>query len=184
MDEGITAATNLNECTKLQEARDPTLNDIAWLDQAGHVFDDLTSGITTCTIGSGDMNRAILLDINLRARFSTDLLDVLATWSDDSTNLLWINLEGNDAWSVLGHLLTWSADGFVDLAKDVQACFKCLCKPFNKDITGNALNLGVELQRGDTVSRTGNLEVHVSREVFHSLNVSKDCVLTRCFIGD
>jgi hypothetical protein len=184
VDEGITASTNLNKRTELQEACDPTLDDITWLHQPGHIFDYLAGCIATCAISCSDVNRAILLDVNLRTCFSTDLLDVLATWADDGTDLLRINLQRDDTWSVFGHLLTWSTDGLIDLAKDVQAGFESLGKAFDKDITGNTLNLSIELQGCDALSRTSDLEVHIAGEVFHPLNISKDCVLTGCFIAN
>ena len=184
VDEGITASANLNKRTELQEACDTTLDDITRLHQPGHIFDNLAGCIATCAISCRDVNRAILLDVNLRTCFSTDLLDVLAAWADDGTDLLRINLQRDDTWSIFGHLLTWSTDGLIDLAKDVQAGFECLGKAFDKDITGNPLNLCVELQGGDALSRTSDLEVHITGKVFHSLDISKDSVLTGCFIAD
>ena len=54
----------------------------------------------------------------------------------------------------------------------------CLFKGSHHGFHAQAINLDVHLDTADTIAGTGNLEVHVTKMIFITKDVCKDCVFT------
>ena len=63
------------------------------------------------------------------------------------------------------------------LVEDVQPSTLRLRQRFAHDLSGDAADLDVHLQRGDAVSGPGDFEVHVTVVIFCAGDVGKDGVL-------
>ena len=48
-----------------------------------------------------------------------------------------------------------------------------LCDRFLHDRTGQAVDLDIHLDGGDTIMGTGHLEVHISEEILQALNIGQ-----------
>ena len=64
--------------------------------------------------------------------------------------------------------------------KDMCSCFFCSCNRFADDLFCQSMNLDIHLDRCDTFVCTGYLEVHISEEVFESLNICKYKIIIIC----
>ena len=135
-----------------------------------------TCGFGGRTVGCADEDRAVVLDRDLGSGVFLDLVDHLALRADDLTDLVDWDLDGDDARCVLRHLLRLG-DRFVHLVENdetgVTGLGECACKHRCRD----TVELRVELQCGDEVTRTGNLEVHVTESVLGTEDVGQRDVL-------
>ena len=82
-----------------------------------------------------------------------------------------MDAEGNDAWRVLGHLLTRRVDGLVHLTQNIHAPILCLTQGDFHDFPGNAVDLDVHLQGIDAVLGAGHLEIHVTQVILVTQNI-------------
>ena len=76
-----------------------------------------------------DVHRAIVLDVDFATGFFDDAFDVLATRPDQRADLLGIDLDRDDARSVLAHFLARLGNDFGHFAEDEQAGDCALSRP-------------------------------------------------------
>ena len=100
--------------------------------------------------------------------------DDLTAGPDDVADLVGRDLDGDDARSVLAHLLARNLDRLHHLAQDEGAAFLGLHQRGAQDVDRQALGLVVHLHRRDAVLGTRDLEVHVAEEVLEALDVGQD----------
>ena len=146
----------------------------AYLNITNHTKDDIGCLASGFLIDCSDEDLSILLNIDLSTGVCSDLLDGFATRADNRTNLLRVDFDGEDRRSELGEVTTWGIKGCGDLAEDLQASLASLLEGLHHNFARNTLDLGIHLNGGNAFCGTGNLKVHVSGEVFHSLNISKN----------
>ena len=112
-----------------------------------------------------------------------DAADVLTTWADEGADLVWIDLDGVDAWCVLAEVGTALWKVLAHDREDLHACGGVLLDRFECDVEGETLDLEVELEAGDAVLRARDLEVHVAEVVFRAEDVGEDDVLADLAVG-
>ena len=115
---------------------------------------------------------AIIRDINLNACAGNDLIDRLTTLSYYITNLLRIDLYGNDLRRIRSNFLTRCCDSRHHTISHNK--FSCLTASGNStfhDRFCQSMNLDVHLDRRDTIMCTRHFKVHIAEKVFQSLNV-------------
>jgi hypothetical protein len=95
---------------------------------------------------------SIIGDVDLRASLLLDAADDLAAWSDDVTDLVGWNLDGDDSRCVLAHLGARLGDHLLHLVEDVVATFPGLFKGLGKDHRIEPGHLDIHLQTGDAVT--------------------------------
>jgi len=76
----------------------------------GEIADHLLGELALLHIRRGDVNAARLLDVDLGASGSTDLLNDPSSWPYDLADALRIDLDNEDTWCVLGQAGAWRCD--------------------------------------------------------------------------
>ena len=74
-----------------------------------------------------------------------------------------------------------SRDRLIHLAENMQTAFFCLFKGMPHDFESYAGDFDIHLQRGNTVSGTGHLEIHVAEVVFVAENITENLVIFAFF---
>ncbi len=121
----------------------------------------------------GDLDGAVVLDVDGGAGLLGDLADHRAALADDVADLLRVDLQRDDRRRPLGHLGARLADDLVHLAEDVQAAVARLVQRDLHDLRRDALDLDVHLQRGDAVAGAGDLEIHVAEVILVAEDVGQ-----------
>ena len=75
------------------------------------------------------------------------------------------------AWRVIRNTATRGSENLIHLAKDMQTSLLCLLKCDFHDLLGDTLDLDIHLQRGNTISSTGNFKVHITQVIFIAKDV-------------
>src|SRR6476659_1673683 len=119
--------------------------------------DDRTGGLGGLAVGRTDVDRAVVLDGDLGAGVVLDLVDDLALGADDLTDLVDRHLHRDDPRGVEGHLAR-GVDGLGHHVQDRHAGVLGLGQRAGQHVGGDAVELGVELERGDELRRAGDLK--------------------------
>ena len=127
---------------------------------------DLPLGLgDLCVVGARDghdADHAVVVDGDVGAGLTLDGVDDLALRADDLTDLVDQDLEADD---LRGGFLNFLTDGLEHDVEDVETGLTGLRQRTGEHVGGNAGDLGVELQGGDEVGGTGDLEVHVAERI-------------------
>ena len=131
---------------------------------------------------AADVDGAVFLDVDLRARLFLDLADRLAAWADDRADLFGVDLDRLDARRErrTGRAVARRCVSSILSMMNMRPSLAC-ARAFLHDLQRDALDLDVHLQRGDAIRRARDLEVHVAQRVFHALNVGEDGVVAGGF---
>ena len=131
-------------------------------------------------VDRGDRNDSVLavvVDTDVGSGLGLDRVDHLALGPDDLTDLVGRDLDADDLGRCLGELGAWAVECLGHDPEDLQSGVTGLIQRRCQDIGGDAVDLGVELQRRDHVGGTGDLEVHVAEGVLGSEDVGEGGVL-------
>ena len=123
-----------------------------------------------------DVDRAVVLDGDLGAGLVLDLVDHLALGADDLADLVDRDLDRDDPRRVRRHLVG-RVDRLVHHVEDVQPGVLGLGQRRGQHRGGDAVELGVQLERGDELRGAGDLEVHVAERVLGAEDVGQRDVL-------
>ena len=124
-------------------------------------------------VGGGDLDGAVVVDVDLGARLLDDRADDLAARADDFADLVDGDLHGLDARGVGGELAAARGQRLAHLVEDVQPAVLGLRQRLLHDLGRDAGDLDVHLQRGDAVRGAGDLEVHVAEVVLVAEDVGQ-----------
>src|SRR5699024_420122 len=147
--------------------------DLAGFDVARDVVDALDGQIGGVLVDGGDVDRAIILDVDAGAGLVGDAANRGTALADHVANLLDVDLHGEDARRPLRDLGTRLGNGLLHGFEDVQPAFARLGQRRFHDLAGNAADLDVHLQGGDALGAAGDLEVHVAEVVLVTENVGE-----------
>src|SRR5215217_7716344 len=175
--EAILGAEEVHERAEIGGLDHGTLIDGADFGFVGDRADPLDGGFNLRAVRRGDLDRAVVFDVDLGAGLFDDLADHLAAGADHFTDLVGRDLHGFDAGSELADFGTRSGDGVGHLAQDVDTTTLGLLERDLHDLLGDAGDLDVHLQRGDALVGTGDLEVHVAEVIFVAENVAENSKL-------
>ena len=134
----------------------------------------LIAALIELAAGGGDLDGAVVGNVDLGAGLLHDLADDLAARADDLADLVDRDREHFDARRMLAELGACLRERLAHLAEDVQAAVLRLRKRDPHDLFGDAGDLDVHLQRGHAALGAGHLEIHVAEMVFVAENVGKD----------
>ena len=123
------------------------------------------------------------IDFDIIARLD-DLVDHLAVWSDNLTNLFRIDIELLDLRSIGSDIFSRFADCRHHIFQNLRAGNLRLCQSFFKYFLCDSCHLDIHLQCCDTLACTGNLKVHVTEVILHTLNIRQYGVLSVFLIHD
>ena len=174
MHEAVFRAEEVHERAELHD-----LHDLAFVDRAdfrlsGQADDPFLRSVEAFFFDSRDLHRAVVLDIDLRARLFDDLADDLAARADDVTDLVDRDLHRDHLRSIFRNLVTCARHRLVHLVEDVQAAAVRLGEGSLHDVERDRVDLQVHLQRGDAHFGAGNLEVHVAKVIIITQDVGQD----------
>ena len=174
MDQTVLARGDLHEGAKLHQAHDAAVVQLADLGDKHDVVDALLRGVAGGGVGGGDVDGAVVVNVDLRAGVGDDLLNDGAALADDLADAVGIDLHGDHLGRVGADLRTRLGDaGQHDLVEDLHARVIGDVQRVLDDRHGQAVVLEVHLNGGDALLRTGDLEVHFAVEVLHALNVDE-----------
>src|SRR3972149_371540 len=143
------------------------------LDLARQALDPLDR-LARVLAGDGrDLDRAVVLDVDLGAGLFLDLADHRAALADNLADLLGVDLDGDDARREVAHGGAGLGEHLGHLVEDGEARRVGLLQAVADDRLGDALDLDVHLQGRDAVARAGHLEVHVPEGVFLAQDVGE-----------
>ncbi|CCZ19729.1 putative uncharacterized protein [Candidatus Apopatosoma intestinale] len=136
-------------------------------------IDDSLGILCGLLVNCENINRAVILDINLSACLGNNLLDYLAAGTDDIANLIGIYLHCYHLGSILAHFLSGSGNSLEDnFIYDIISALVSLCESLPDYFRCKTVNLQIHLNGGDTLVCAGNLEVHIAVEIFETLNIN------------
>ena len=140
-------------------------------DDAADPFDRLVGGPG---IDRRDLDRAVILDVDLGAGHLADLADHLASGADDLADLVLRDGQGGDPGRVLAYPLARARQRNVHSVEDVEPPIARLAQRDLHDFLGDPGDLDVHLQGRDPVAGAGDLEVHVAQMVLVAEDVGED----------
>ena len=132
--------------------------------RVGDAVDDRERRLRLRPVGRADVDRAVVLDGDVGAGVLLDLVDDLALRPDHLADLVDRDPHRDDPRRELAHLVR-GVDRLEHHVEDRQAGVLGLRERPGEDGCRDAVELGVQLQRGDEVPRAGDLEVHVAVRV-------------------
>ena len=118
-----------------------------------------------------DLSRIVVGDVDLRAGRLGDAADRLAAGPDEQADLLGVDLDRLDARGVLAEAGAGRGQRGDHRLDDFDAGVAGLEDRGLGDLEGQAVDLQVELESGDTLGGAGDLEVHVAEVVFFTEDV-------------
>ncbi len=169
----VFAGQQVDQGAKVQNLGDRAFVDLADFNFSGDLLDATFGFLRLGRISRGDGDGAIFIDVDLGAGLFGQRTDDRAALADHVTDLLGVDLHGEQARGEGGHFGLGLGHGFLHLAQNVHARFLGLCQCDLHDFLGNALDLDVHLQRGDAVGGTGHLEVHIAQMIFVTQDVGQ-----------
>ena len=174
MDEAVLARGDLDERAELHQAHDAAIVELADLGHEDDIVDALLRSVARGGVGGGDVDGAVVVDVDLGAGIGNDLLDDAAALTDDLADALGVDVHGDHLGRILADLGARLGDaGQHDLVEDLHARVIGDLKGVLDDGHRQAVVLEVHLDGGDALLGTGNLEVHFAVEVLNALNVDE-----------
>src|SRR5207247_2049950 len=170
----ILAREKLNETAKFLNRDDLAAVNFPDLGFGSHAFDFASGDFHAFGAGRIDVNRAVVLNVDLAAGLFDDAFDVLAARADEGTDLLRVNLHGDDARGVLAQFFAGLSDGFGHFAQDKQTGHASLFPCFGHDVVRQSAQFEIQLKAGDAASGAGDLAVHVTERVFPADDVGEE----------
>src|SRR6185312_7776611 len=159
--EPVAAAEEVHEGAEIDHLHDLAGVDHADLGLGDDALDPVDRGLALLGVDRGDLDGAVVLDVDLGAGGLGDLADHLAASADHFADLVLRDGELGDARRVLADALARAAEALGHLAQDVQAAVLGLAQRHPHDLLVDRGDLDVHLQRGDAALGAGDLEVHV-----------------------
>lgn len=133
---------------------------------------------------SGDRKESFIVYIHLHLEFPSDFLDGFSTLSDHFTDLFLRYGHAYDEWCERGELFPRGIEVLGHILSDrFQRSFR-LGQHSGDDFHRKPFDLAIHLQCCDPVLGPSHFEVHISEEIFLSLDISEDLVISGLFIED
>src|SRR5450759_176260 len=171
--EAVLVGQHFHEGAEGHDAHYLALVDPADLDLVGQALDPVDRTLAALLVDRRDEDATVVLDVDLRARLLGDLSNHLASGADDVADLVGVDHDRGDARRVGAHLAAGLRKHREHLVQHEQPRFASLLERLREDLVREALYLDVHLQGGDSVTRAGDLEVHVTEVVLDALDVGQ-----------
>ena len=175
MHEAIFARQDGDESAKVHQSSNLAVVNTPDFNVSSDQFDATRCLPARFTINRRNTYRTVVVDIDRSTGLFSDRTNDRTALADNITDFLRINFHGDDGWSPLRHLATGLTDDLVHFIQDVQTCSTRLLQRGVHNFTCDALDLDIHLQSGNTVCRTGHLEIHVAKVVFVTQDIGQYC---------
>ena len=174
MNESFLASDDVHEGAEIHQARDRAVVDGPNLCRGGEVLNHLDGCLGPFGIGTGDGDRAVVLDVDVRARGRLDLANDLTARPNDLANLIDRDLNGRNSRRVLRQLRPGFGNRLGHLVKDVIAADLGLFQGPPHDLACDPGYLAVHLKGRNPFTRAADLEIHIAEVVFVPEDVGQD----------
>jgi len=176
--------SKFNESSDRNDLCNLTLVDSADLGLEYDALDDLLSSESAVAVDRGDEYATVVLDIDLSAGISDDLLNNLTARTDNFSDLIGMDVHGDHLGSVRRYLVARTGDSLENvLVDDVVSTLMSNLECLLDDLGCKTVDLEVHLNGCDTLVSTCYLEVHIAVKVLKSLNVDH-CGPRTVLLGD
>ena len=172
MNHAFLLRSKFNERANRNDSGDNTFVNLTYNRLKDYRFNHCTSSFKRSLVHAGNEYGAVLFDIDLSACICNDLLDNASLLTDNVGDLINGNLHCYHLRSIFGNLRSGCGNCLeYYFINDVVASLVGNCESFLDYLRRKTVYLEVHLNGGDTLVSSGYLEVHVSVEVFKTLNV-------------
>ena len=165
MDQAVARAHVVDEGAEVDGLYHLAVVDGADLGLGGDAANPLDSGLASLLVDGGDLDRAVVIDVDLGPRDFTNLADHLATRANDLADLIAGDGDDGDARRVLADRLAGRRERPRHFVENMQTAVARLGQGEFHDLLGDRGYLDVHLQRRQAVDRARHLEVHVAQVV-------------------
>ena len=141
------------------------------------ISNDILSAIDGILVRGVDGHISFIINVNLNACFSDNLVDGFATLTDDNLDFVHINLDGINLRCSWCQFWTRCWDSCFNQIQDFKAGLLSLSQGLFQDFWGNPCNLDIHLQGGNSLAGTRYLEVHIAEVIFQTLDVCQNSVV-------
>src|SRR5262245_42908526 len=146
--QAVGAGHDLDERAEVDHLPYRAAIDLADLRLRGETADPVDRALHGRTVGGGDEDGAVVLDIDLAARLFHDAADGLAPRTDEITDAVRLDAQRDDAGRVGRQFRAWRRQRLVHRAQDVEASRARLLERLLHDGAGHAADLDVHLPGG------------------------------------
>src|SRR5512139_2194603 len=174
VEQPVGSREDLDEGPEVHDLAHAALVDLPHLGLLHDPLDDGDGGARRVGVHRGDLDRPVVLDVDLDARLLLDPPDDLASRADDLPYPVGLDHHHVDPRRERGEFGPVRGDGAVHLLQDVEAPLPRLPQGGEQDLAADAADLDVHLDGGDPVPRPGDLEVHVAQMVLVPEDVGED----------
>src|SRR5476649_2887398 len=171
--QAILAWHDLHDGAKVQQFQHGAFVGLAHFDRCRQLFDAALGFLAGSSIDGSDGDHAFVADVDLGTGFFGQRADHGAAFADHVTDFFRVDLDGDQTRCEIGQFGFDVRHGFLHFAQDVLAAFLGLRQRHLHDFLGDAHDLDIHLQRGDTVAGTSYLEVHVAQVIFVAQDVGQ-----------
>ncbi len=147
VDEAVDALLQLDERAEVGRLDHLAGDDVADLDVLGHRQDALGDGLAGLHVGRGDVDGAVVLDVDLDAELLAETLDGLAALADDEADLVGVDLDREDARRVLRQLGARLGQHGEHLVEDEQPSDRRACSSASRRISNVTLEILMSICR-------------------------------------
>ena len=174
MQQAVPVGEDLDERAVRLDALDGAFEDLSHLRLPGEPLDDLHGLGRRGLVGGGDLDAAVVLDVDPGSGLFLNRTDGLTAGSDDVADVVGVDRDRDDARRVARNVGPRPGDGGFHDVEKVQAPTARLLERALHHFAREPGDLDVHLQRVDSIARAGNLEVHVAVVVFLPGDVGED----------
>ena len=161
-----------NECTKVFNTHYFTGENLTFFKISCNNFDIVECFIHHFFFCTTYRNCTCLININFYACFINNCIDCFSTLSDYITDFIRVNLNLNNFRCIFAYFFSRLCNTFFHyFCQNVFSCFFCFCNCFFNNRSCQSMNLNIHLNCSDTIMSTRYLKVHISEEIFQTLNI-------------
>ena len=173
VNESVFGAEEVHEGAEVHDLDDGAIVDVSDFGLGSDRLDPVDRRLDGVGFRRGDLDRAVVLDIDLGPGFFHDLADHLAARTDHLADLVDRDLHHFDPRRMLAKFRARRRQRLAHLDEDVQAAVFGLSQRDAHDLFSDARDLDIHLQRRDAAVGAGDLEVHVAKMVLVAEDVGE-----------
>src|SRR5665648_234138 len=149
----------------------------ARLDLLGDALDPVRAAFAARAVGRVDLDHAVVIDLDGAIELVLEPADGLAALTDDRTDLVGVDLDGEDPRSEFREYGAGFGDHRIHLIQDRKPSVLGLSQGVSEDLEGDTGDLDVHLQGGNTVFGPRHFEVHVAQVIFYPGDIGQHDVI-------
>ena len=151
MNHSVNTRKYIHKCTKIFNANNFTFVNLAdfWL--LNQTLNPIHSLFNRRAVWASHSNQTIFLNVNLSTSFRSDLIDRLATLTNNHANLIWVNLNLLNSWRIRTERLTRLRKHAKHMFQNVRTPRFTLLNCLTQYRHWQAMNLHIHLKSRNTL---------------------------------